>query len=589
MTLRTNEANPVCARPDYASMSMTKGILVAIKKGLFDMPIRNPGDMKLLGGDFILGPGLQCSFTHRMTTADGHMDLPRILAQAGCDLSLKTPKPMFTVEEKDARAAMLAGGNQIRRQTRSLGRTRGKKSSKPDAATLDASFSTTTGSLAAGSNAAGSTGSRVSRPSLWGRFPGRFSKSQASLPTSGSMADLSTDFGPIRGLAAGPRSASAMRKVSYDGRVRDSFETQQTDIEFESRATSFDTRGGRPSDVSAPAGMISPLNKAQSMSELRRRFEMGSAQAGLSGLRSKSRQESSAAKRSLESHLTVPANGRGSIPHSASSRSLRAAISNTAAAPAQPSLQSEQKEGSSQKGSKPIPTYQNNMAARPNGGASAAATGLGIDAAGDEVINGATDAPTADRSVDGGIAASKDVAAPKSMADLAAPGSFLMDLDVYDALSHRPLQKYQRKGRQGDSLFDSSLSPSQFSDGGFGQEAANADSDTEPSMSATQSPARSQRTAVSNSSSGGSLGPSSSFYSFNTFRGKTNLEHLVEADEEENETRQSLEHEHELGDGSGLGIAGFSHQGGDESDSEDDEEEENDEPIEFEDGRSGNF
>ncbi len=42
MTLRTNDANPVCARPDYASMSMTKGILVAIKKGLFDMPIRNP-------------------------------------------------------------------------------------------------------------------------------------------------------------------------------------------------------------------------------------------------------------------------------------------------------------------------------------------------------------------------------------------------------------------------------------------------------------------------------------------------------------------------------------------------------------------
>ncbi|PWY97130.1 hypothetical protein BCV70DRAFT_167560, partial [Testicularia cyperi] len=83
MTLRTNDANPACARPDYNQMSMTKGILVAIKKGLFDMPIRNPGDMKLLGGDFILGPGLQCSFTHRMTVTDGHMDLPRILAQAG--------------------------------------------------------------------------------------------------------------------------------------------------------------------------------------------------------------------------------------------------------------------------------------------------------------------------------------------------------------------------------------------------------------------------------------------------------------------------------------------------------------------------
>ncbi|PWN48577.1 hypothetical protein IE53DRAFT_319103, partial [Violaceomyces palustris] len=84
MTIRSNEANPACARPDYAELSMTKGILVAIKvrlraKGLFDMPIRNPGDMKLLGGEFILGPGLQCSFTHRMVTADGHLDLPRVL------------------------------------------------------------------------------------------------------------------------------------------------------------------------------------------------------------------------------------------------------------------------------------------------------------------------------------------------------------------------------------------------------------------------------------------------------------------------------------------------------------------------------
>ncbi|SPO28446.1 uncharacterized protein UTRI_04843 [Ustilago trichophora] len=595
MTLRTNDANPVCARPDYASMSMTKGILVAIKKGLFDMPIRNPGDMKLLGGDFILGPGLQCSFTHRMTTADGHMDLPRILAQAGCDLSLKTPKPMFTVEEKEARTAMLAGGNQNRRQTRSLGRSRGKKSSKTDAAAMmDTSFGSASGSAVATSTTGGSTNSRFGRPSLWGRFPSRFSKSQVSLPTSGSMADLSSDFAPARGLGSGPRSASAMRKISYDGRVRESFETQQTDIEFESRATSFDTRGGRPSDVSAPAA-ISSINKAQSMSELRKRFEMGSSsQAGLGSLRTKSRQEPSAAKSSLESHLAVPANN---LHHSASSKLLRAAHANGsgngATTPTQ-QIMTSSKQGKAaaekvgQNGSKPLSIFRNNVIARSNGDAGVgapAATGLGIATMGDDSSDGAVGSSTGDKTMIDDATAITSTAVvtptPVSMADLSAPGSFLMDLDVYDSLSRQPSQKYYGKTtRTNDgkpSTMDHSLSPSQFSDSGFGQEAADSDSDTEPPMSATQSPARSIRTTAngsSNSSPSASLAQSNSFYSFNTFRGKTNLEHLVEeADEDESD-----EHPADASRG-------------DQEDEEEEEDsaEENDEPIEFEDGRNGIF
>lgn len=577
MTLRTNDANPVCARPDYASMSMTKGILVAIKKGLFDMPIRNPGDMKLLGGDFILGPGLQCSFTHRMTTADGHMDLPRILAQAGCDLSLRTPKPKLAVEEKDARAAMLAGGNQNR--TRSLGHSRGKKSNKPDPAVLDGSFGSANGHTSAGANGTGSTSSRFNRPSLWGRFPGRFSKSQVSLPTSGSAADLSTDFAPARGLSAGPRSASAMRKISYDGRVRDSFETQQTDIEFESRATSIDTRG-RPSDVSAPVG-LSSLNKAQSMSELRRRFEMGSM-SSLGGFRVKSRQEPSAAKLSLENHLAVPSSGRKDLHHSASSKSLRAANSNSngrasgAATPTQQTTNAQKQVEAGQNGSKSLSVFRNNVISRSNGVSSPVPTGLGIATAGEESTDGAVDASTGDKTMVEGNATKSVTAAPKSMAELAAPGSFLMDLDVYDSLSRQPSQKYRSNGKQGISSIDTGLSPSAFSDSGFTQEAADADSDTEPSMSVTQSPARSQRTTTSNSPSSAGVGPSNSasFYSFNTFRGKTNLEHLLEeADEEESDVHEDADdsRRHEL------------------DEEEDDDEEENDEPIEFEDGRSGHF
>ncbi|SNX85718.1 uncharacterized protein MEPE_04427 [Melanopsichium pennsylvanicum] len=589
MTLRTNDANPVCARPDYASMSMTKGILVAIKKGLFDMPIRNPGDMKLLGGDFILGPGLQCSFTHRMTTADGHMDLPRILAQAGCDLSLKTPKPMFTVDEKEARAGLLAGGNQNRRQMRSLGRSRGKKS-KADSGMVDTSFGSASGSAAADSSANGSASSRFIRPSLWGRFPGRFSKSQVSLPTSGSMADLSTDFGPARGFSAGPRSASAMRKISYDerGRVRDSFETQQTDIEFESRATSIGTRG-RPSDVSAPAASSS-MNKVQSMSELRSRFEMGtSSQLGSGRFRAKSRQEPSAAKLSLESHLTVP--GRDSLHHSASNKSLRTAHANGngAATPTQQTRASLKqvdagKIGRTNDPSEPLPVFRNNILARSNGALTCTATGLGI-AAVDDSTDGVLGASTGDKiMVDDTAAVSAKSAAPVLMADLAAPGSFLMDLDVYDSLSRQPSQKFYGKSAKFNmgkaNPLESGLSPSQFSDSGFTQEAADADSDTEPAMSATTSPARSQRTASStnsNYSTGGVPSASNSFYSFNTFRGKTYLEHLVEEwDEEDERDGRSRQREVEEDEE-------------EEEEEEEDSAEENDEPIEFEGGRNGIF
>ncbi|TKY89663.1 hypothetical protein EX895_001448 [Sporisorium graminicola] len=587
MTLRTNDANPACARPDYASLGMTKGILVAIKKGLFDMPIRNPGDMKLLGGDFILGPGLQCSFTHRMTTADGHMDIPRILAQAGCDLSLKTPKPMFTLNEKEARAAMLAGGNSNRRgQPRSLGRSRGKKTTKSDAGgTLDTSFGSAAGSTMAGSMSVSSSNTRFARPSLWGRFPGRFSKSQVSLDQSASTADLSNDFSPARGLAAGPRSASAMRKVSYDGRVRDSFETQQTDIEFESRATSFDTRG-RPSDVSAPVGM-SALNKTQSMSELRRRFEMGA----LGSLRAKSgRQEPSGGKLSLE----VPSANRDRLQHSISSKSLRGAQSNGASTPvAKPVNPTGGKAGSN--GSVPMSVFRNNVISQASGSAAPApaATGLGIAAPGVDPADGAVGSSAVEKAavVDGTAPSIKATvtAVPTTAASFSAPGSFLTDLDVFDSLSASPAPKSKNHGEKGmlsPSIFDSGLSPSQFSDSGFTPEAADADSDTEPSMSAAQSPARSQRTTAAstqNSPGGGALGPSasSSFYSFNTFRAKR-LEHLVEeADEEADESHSRDQMRHKSGE---------DEEGEeDEEDEEEDEEEENDEPIEFEDDRSGGF
>lgn len=131
MTMRTNDPGPACAKPDYITMSMMKGSMAAIKKGLFEMPIRAPGDLKLLGGDFILGPGNNCSFTHRMVTTRGHLDLPRILTQAGCDMTLKSePKPGQGRPE----STHSAGGARRRRRKQ---KANGARSVKQAARTLD--------------------------------------------------------------------------------------------------------------------------------------------------------------------------------------------------------------------------------------------------------------------------------------------------------------------------------------------------------------------------------------------------------------------------------------------------------------------
>lgn len=92
-----------------------------LQKGVFDMPLRPPGDLKLLGGEFILGPGLQCSFTHRMVTTRGHLDLPRILVQAGCDLSLKSAKAVGEEDGESSRGAAQSTRSADRTHARRLG------------------------------------------------------------------------------------------------------------------------------------------------------------------------------------------------------------------------------------------------------------------------------------------------------------------------------------------------------------------------------------------------------------------------------------------------------------------------------------
>lgn len=64
------------------------------------MPLTaNGGDVKQLGGEFILGPGLACSYTSRMNTTRSHTSISLLLDRAGVPLRQPTP-----VDERVVRA-----------------------------------------------------------------------------------------------------------------------------------------------------------------------------------------------------------------------------------------------------------------------------------------------------------------------------------------------------------------------------------------------------------------------------------------------------------------------------------------------------
>lgn len=45
------------------------------------------GDASQLGGEFVLGPGLCCSYAHRMQSVQGHAPIEEVLAAAGITIS----------------------------------------------------------------------------------------------------------------------------------------------------------------------------------------------------------------------------------------------------------------------------------------------------------------------------------------------------------------------------------------------------------------------------------------------------------------------------------------------------------------------
>ncbi|KNZ80766.1 hypothetical protein J132_04271 [Termitomyces sp. J132] len=80
---------PVQQRKSYLTTGPLKNAMKSIWKG----PLKHPnllgkqGNISQLGGDFVLGPGLICSFAWRMQHTEDHVEIAELLEKAGLEYS----------------------------------------------------------------------------------------------------------------------------------------------------------------------------------------------------------------------------------------------------------------------------------------------------------------------------------------------------------------------------------------------------------------------------------------------------------------------------------------------------------------------
>ncbi|KAI0661799.1 hypothetical protein C8Q70DRAFT_911040 [Cubamyces menziesii] len=133
MTLRTNDPGPDKDKGDYIRHGAIGGLAMVVRNALrVGMPVwEKGGDATQLGGEFVLGPGLSCSFAHRMTTTRSHAPILDVLMAAGYHFSIPTApdgSPSLSPEEEEAwmeeRRRSLARMRAKREKRRELGPSR---------------------------------------------------------------------------------------------------------------------------------------------------------------------------------------------------------------------------------------------------------------------------------------------------------------------------------------------------------------------------------------------------------------------------------------------------------------------------------
>ncbi|KAF7428262.1 hypothetical protein PC9H_007483 [Pleurotus ostreatus] len=96
--MTTEVADEFTAPGGYVRHGVFSGIAMVVANALkVGMPVwERGGDISRLGGEFILGPGITCSFAHRMQNPRSHAPIMRLIAEVGVDVATpeaRSPSP----------------------------------------------------------------------------------------------------------------------------------------------------------------------------------------------------------------------------------------------------------------------------------------------------------------------------------------------------------------------------------------------------------------------------------------------------------------------------------------------------------------
>jgi len=246
MTLRTFNPGPAADKGAYIKHSMTGNIVQGFVSGMA-LPLKAPGDQMQIGGEFVLGPGLEVKFCHRMKSTRDHALIEDVLASVDIDVAKETealqPTPMIATPRMGAFSS--AGTS-----TRTLSRV--------------ASAATTTGNGASAPNTASTTHTA--------RFPASVSDANKRSPS------MSTKKSPLLGWAK--RLTPASPKM-HSSKSRSSMPPKDLGISSASLA--------------AMAGQAAPPATSA-----------GAAQTGPSGERKLQKRRSDTAVKRRSSRVAVP-------------------------------------------------------------------------------------------------------------------------------------------------------------------------------------------------------------------------------------------------------------------------------------------
>ncbi|KAI0671395.1 hypothetical protein C8Q78DRAFT_972604 [Trametes maxima] len=123
MTLRTSDTGPDHEKGEYIRHGPIGGLAMVVRNALrVGMPVwEKGGSSTQLGGEFVFGPGLNCSYAHRMTNTRSHAPILEVLMSAGHHFSIPTATngaPTLSPEEEEA---------WMEERRRSLARMRAKR------------------------------------------------------------------------------------------------------------------------------------------------------------------------------------------------------------------------------------------------------------------------------------------------------------------------------------------------------------------------------------------------------------------------------------------------------------------------------